>query len=37
MRDFSVWPVNTEVWKEMDAVRKATEEKLRRNMWAQPD
>jgi glyoxylase-like metal-dependent hydrolase (beta-lactamase superfamily II) len=37
MRDFSVWPVNAEVWKEMDAVRKTTEEKLRRTMWAQPD
>jgi hydroxyacylglutathione hydrolase len=37
LRDFSVWPVNDDVWKEMDAVRKATEEKLRRTMWAQPD
>jgi hydroxyacylglutathione hydrolase len=36
MRDFSVWPVNDNVWKEMDAVRKVTEEKLRRTMWAQP-
>lgn len=36
MRDFTVWPVSPEVWKEMDAVRKATEVKLRSTMWAQP-
>jgi hydroxyacylglutathione hydrolase len=36
MRDFTVWPVGPDVWKEMDAVRKATEEKLRLTMWAQP-
>jgi len=36
MRDFSVWPVSPDVWKEMDATRKATEEKLRSTMWAQP-
>jgi glyoxylase-like metal-dependent hydrolase (beta-lactamase superfamily II) len=37
LRDFSIWPVNAEVWKEMDAIRKATEQKLRSNMWAQPN
>ena len=36
LRDFSVWPVDARIWEEMDALRKVTEEKLRRTMWDQP-
>ncbi|MFN7998133.1 MAG: MBL fold metallo-hydrolase [Bryobacteraceae bacterium] len=35
MRDYTVWPVNDEIWKELEAVEKATQEKQQASMWGQ--
>ncbi|MDX2268207.1 MAG: MBL fold metallo-hydrolase [Bryobacter sp.] len=35
-RDFTIWPLNPEVLREMRRVRQETEERLRKTQWAQP-
>ncbi len=37
MRDYTIYPTSAEVWKQLDAVRQATEAKLRATMWSQPE
>ncbi|HWZ33384.1 MAG TPA: MBL fold metallo-hydrolase [Bryobacteraceae bacterium] len=34
--DLTIWPITPEVRKEMEETRKATDERLRKTMWAQP-
>ena len=36
MRDYTIWPMNDEVSKELDAVSSATQSKQRATMWHQP-
>jgi hypothetical protein len=36
VRDYTLWPVNAEIWKELEAVEKATQEKQQAIMWGQP-
>ncbi len=36
LADFTIWPITPEVRKEMEATRKATDERLRKTMWRQP-
>ncbi len=37
LRDFTIFPTNPTVWKELDSVSKATQQKLQSTMWGQPE